>query len=809
MLDGSMDLEHSSLHSPRQSSRGYRKASLANTIPYLPVLSSVESATSHRQWIAREGSIVRGRTKTLTWDDSTGFGHVTQTIASITSSTTSGPSETALVEGIEKALSCEVATGETHMDYLTFDEVSSQSRSGLELPTFPDTTNEHLLRTCRAVPNVHGSLICHSHDQSFNFLHKYDMDLQSTTVLWCGEPIVWVVISPEDAWKLEASLVEELALQHECSQFVRHEDIIVPPSTLKSWGVNFDVFVQLPGEVVTTEYQAYHYSWKTGPNLTEMMASCDASWRRPPPMYVYCQEGKTKCDASMPSTVGMPERTIGWHSPEPQDLSDEVRTKDSTGSFNRHGVNDVGDIDGIIETEDLMLDLPSLSGHTPSFKTNSATDAEKQATTNSTSKSRGFDFWSTAEANCGLRSNDFQHDDSNASVSIPFSLASHDEITPPTPIGHKPTSIGSGRTQPFDLDVDMDDFPDQLSQSSSHLDQDSQVASSSPASAEDKDFPSDSEFGLSRWSARRLPPPPSQAIQLGTDPSSDLAENVTDLESSNRSVDQETDDVVEDARELTKEHEEEQSPLFQTSETASIKDPGPKSPSPPIWSSPDEVDMESSIMDVRSKSSYHSHVESIISISSSPPSPNIQRTENPTISDHVAATRLQNVDFTMSTARIAQDIEDLIEFGCRHWKDVHWRTTRPDDAEKTLSKFRPGEWLNDDAVMEILYRLTSTRNDVHVVQSHDFSAAYDRLEPDRIRRWDSPSLVFIPVYLERQRHWLLVSSRFKSRTVVIHESSHKDQARLEQFLSELFPKIDDWTVSYQEVSRMQVPSGCS
>ena len=132
--------------------------------------------------------------------------------------------------------------------------------------------------------------------------------------------------------------------------------------------------------------------------------------------------------------------------------------------------------------------------------------------------------------------------------------------------------------------------------------------------------------------------------------------------------------------------------------------------------------------------------------------------------------RLQNIDLNRSTVQATEDIEELIEVGVQHLEDITWRANTPEHAEETLSHFRPGTWLNDDAITEVLYRLAVARSDVHVVESHEFAAAYSKHDTDRIRRWKSPTLILIPVHLASQQHWFLVSIQCQRGKIVVHEN---------------------------------------
>ncbi|OAP53771.1 hypothetical protein AYL99_12027 [Fonsecaea erecta] len=160
--------------------------------------------------------------------------------------------------------------------------------------------------------------------------------------------------------------------------------------------------------------------------------------------------------------------------------------------------------------------------------------------------------------------------------------------------------------------------------------------------------------------------------------------------------------------------------------------------------------------------------------------------------------RLRNTDPNVPDEEIVQDVQELIEFGIQSYKDILWKTVRPEDAEKTLTKFRPGEWLSDDAVMETVYRLTNERTDVHVIESHDFNAVYEKCDTSRLRRWESASIVLIPVH--QLSHWFLISLNFEDRKITMHEADDPNYRNIELFISSLVDNTGEWTVEYQSVS---------
>ncbi|OQV11264.1 hypothetical protein CLAIMM_15125 [Cladophialophora immunda] len=253
-----------------------------------------------------------------------------------------------------------------------------------------------------------------------------------------------------------------------------------------------------------------------------------------------------------------------------------------------------------------------------------------------------------------------------------------------------------------------------------------------------------------------------------------------------------------------------ESPLIMASDVQD-EDLGVVSTPSPTSNPINDFDQISSILEATPQSSHEKEDIPMVDISSSwsPPStllPESTALNDPGVIDPLTVERLERINPEATMSEIARDIDDLIAIGCLHSKDIEWKTVRSEDSEHVLSSFRPGEWLNDDAVMETLYHLTSAHQGAHVVNSLDFGTAYDRLEPDRIRRRKSPSLVLIPVHLKPQPHWLLVRACFKDLRVVIHQKRPRYHQRLEKILSAIFLGSEGWTVEHKSVSQSPTPT---
>ena len=142
--------------------------------------------------------------------------------------------------------------------------------------------------------------------ESCEGFHKQPMNLQSVRVLWHGSPRLWLVVAPRHSEALEASIVSYGTQRvPQCSQFVTHESVVVPPSTLRKSHISFSLFVQNPGELVWTDYGVYCCYWNMGANIVEETTCCDVNWRFPP-LYRACQPdlicGKPRICFTSPAT---------------------------------------------------------------------------------------------------------------------------------------------------------------------------------------------------------------------------------------------------------------------------------------------------------------------------------------------------------------------------------------------------------------------------------------------------------------------------------------------------------------------------
>ena len=147
-----------------------------------------------------------------------------------------------------------------------------------------------MLSTKQQIAGIHSPYIYICSRRSYTGFYKEDFNLQSANLLHAGAPNVWVLISSRQADQFEARIAELFGLNSsniKCSQFVRHPNVIILSTLLELWGIAFQVVLQLPGEIIVTDYNVYHYVWHAGPNISEAINICEEGWL-PPPMYRCC-----------------------------------------------------------------------------------------------------------------------------------------------------------------------------------------------------------------------------------------------------------------------------------------------------------------------------------------------------------------------------------------------------------------------------------------------------------------------------------------------------------------------------------------
>mmetsp|Transcript_10437 Transcript_10437/g.28495 ORF Transcript_10437/g.28495 Transcript_10437/m.28495 type:complete len:626 (+) Transcript_10437:2369-4246(+) len=115
--------------------------------------------------------------------------------------------------------------------------------------------------------------------KAFFAWHKEDLDLYSINYLHTGAPKVWYCVPPSESDKFDAmarQLFPELAA--DCSQFLRHKNVLISPSLLRTFNIQYVQVVQQPGDFIVINAQAYHSGYNLGYNIAEAVNFALEDW---------------------------------------------------------------------------------------------------------------------------------------------------------------------------------------------------------------------------------------------------------------------------------------------------------------------------------------------------------------------------------------------------------------------------------------------------------------------------------------------------------------------------------------------------
>ena len=97
--------------------------------------------------------------------------------------------------------------------------------------------------------------------------------------LHCGAPKVWYCVPPSESKKFDdmaKQLFPEAA--RACPDFLRHKDIMISPSLLKSYNIRYVQALQHPGEFIVLNAAAYHAGFNLGFNCAEAVNFALEDW---------------------------------------------------------------------------------------------------------------------------------------------------------------------------------------------------------------------------------------------------------------------------------------------------------------------------------------------------------------------------------------------------------------------------------------------------------------------------------------------------------------------------------------------------
>lgn len=185
------------------------------------------------------------------------------------------------------------SSNEIH-EYLIATAHHPEVRRNLGLPGPGLQPGSRLLSTAKHIPGLHSTFLYLSPGKSVFFLHREDIGLRSANRHWEGAPKLWLNVHPGSASRLESRVVEALRIQSPiCHQFIRHRDLVIPPSLLRKWKVKFEIVLQGPGVEMMVGPDTYHQGINLDPNLAEAINYTEPDWIAPP-LYTACCRKKFK-----------------------------------------------------------------------------------------------------------------------------------------------------------------------------------------------------------------------------------------------------------------------------------------------------------------------------------------------------------------------------------------------------------------------------------------------------------------------------------------------------------------------------------
>jgi JmjC domain, hydroxylase len=190
------------------------------------------------------------------------------------------------------------------LQYLVAAAHIPDSRKRLGLPEAVMQADTRLLSTKKHFPGIHSSYAYISASTGSLFsAHVEDFYLRSVNVFYMGEPKIWIIVQSQHKDKLEAQIVKHLNLQRpKCSQFVRQQNIVLPPSILRKWAIDFELVVQCTlGDTVYTDSSEYHWGFNVGANVAEAVNFSGPEWLVPP-LYRECSK-RYGCGDQQPMTI--------------------------------------------------------------------------------------------------------------------------------------------------------------------------------------------------------------------------------------------------------------------------------------------------------------------------------------------------------------------------------------------------------------------------------------------------------------------------------------------------------------------------
>ena len=102
---------------------------------------------------------------------------------------------------------------------------------------------------------------------SFTILHIEDGSLKSVNLLLKGHAKIWLIIDPSNSLKLSKKLKELLGCSCEQILFHKKPGHLIHPDRLTEWGIDYEIFVQEPNDLVMIKNNVTHMVINVGCNV--------------------------------------------------------------------------------------------------------------------------------------------------------------------------------------------------------------------------------------------------------------------------------------------------------------------------------------------------------------------------------------------------------------------------------------------------------------------------------------------------------------------------------------------------------------
>ena len=153
-----------------------------------------------------------------------------------------------------------------------------EDRQNLGLPSQGLYAGDILMSTVKHIVGIHSEYLYISASISVAAAYFEDVHLNSALMLYDGAPKIWVIISFRSTRRFESFLARWYGLKPKCFQFVRHFFILVRPSLLREWNIDFEVVRQRAGFLMLVTNGAYHFVINEGANLAGAFNYATSTW---------------------------------------------------------------------------------------------------------------------------------------------------------------------------------------------------------------------------------------------------------------------------------------------------------------------------------------------------------------------------------------------------------------------------------------------------------------------------------------------------------------------------------------------------